>query len=130
MRKIALWAVPLLLLAQSSSAPVSSYKIVHTYPHDPEAFTQGLLFDDGFLYEGTGMNGQSSVRKVELSTGRVLQKVDLPYAYFGEGLTLWKDKLIELTWQSKIGFVYDRATFKLVRSVHLQSRRLGNRPGR
>jgi glutaminyl-peptide cyclotransferase len=90
----------------------SGYKIVHTYPHDPGAFTQGLVFDGGYLYEGTGMVGESSVRKVELSTGKVLQKIDLPAPYFGEGIVLWKDKLIELTWQSKIGFVYDRATFK------------------
>lgn len=106
----------LLLLGQSWSAPVAGYKIVHTYPHDPGAFTQGLVYQDGFLYEGTGMNGESSIRKVDLSSGKVLQKVDLPRNYFGEGIVLWKDKLIELTWQTKIGFVYDRATFKLLRS--------------
>lgn len=116
MRKLAIWIVPLLLLAQSSSAPVTGYKVIHSYPHDPDAFTQGLVYADGFLYEGTGMFGQSSIRKVDLTTGRVLQKVDLPNAYFGEGIVLWKDKLIELTWQSKIGFVYDRATFKQVGS--------------
>ena len=116
MKKISLWIVPLLLLAQSASAPVSSYKLVHTYPHDPDAFTQGLVYADGFLYEGTGMFGHSSVRKVDLTTGRILQKINLPEAYFGEGIVLWKDKLIELTWQSKIGFVYDRATFKQLSS--------------
>jgi glutamine cyclotransferase len=117
MRKLAFATVPFvfLLLAQPT-APVSGYKVIHTFPHDPDAFTQGLLYYDGFLYEGTGMNGHSSVRKVELSTGNVLQKVDLPYAYFGEGITLWKDKLIELTWQSKIGFIYDRATLKQIGS--------------
>jgi glutamine cyclotransferase len=94
----------------------SGYKIVHTYPHDPGAFTQGLVFYDGYLYEGTGMIGESSIRKVELTTGKVVQKVDLPPPYFGEGIVLWKDKLIELTWQSKIGFVYDRATFKQLRT--------------
>jgi glutamine cyclotransferase len=94
----------------------SGYKIVHTYPHDPGAFTQGLVFSDGYLYEGTGMVGESSVRKVELSSGKVVQKIDLPAPYFGEGIVLWKDKLIELTWQSKIGFVYDRATFKQLRT--------------
>lgn len=102
-----------LLLAQT---PVSSYRVIHTYPHDPDAFTQGFVYADGYLYEGTGMNGRSSVRKVELSTGRVLQQVNLPPAYFGEGIVLWKDKLIELTWRSKIGFVYDRATFKQLSS--------------
>jgi glutaminyl-peptide cyclotransferase len=94
----------------------SGYKIVHTYPHDPGAFTQGLVFYDGYLYEGTGMEGESSVRKVELSSGKVVQKIDLPRPYFGEGIVLWKDKLIELTWTTKIGFVYDRATFKQLRT--------------
>ncbi len=102
----------LLLLGQSRSTPVSGYKVVHIYPHDPGAFTQGLVFSDGYLYEGTGMVGESSVRKVELNSGKVVQKIDVPPPYFGEGIVLWKDKLIELTWQTKIGFVYDRATFK------------------
>lgn len=94
----------------------AGYTVVHTYPHDPDAFTQGLIFDNGFLYEGTGLDGRSSLRKVELSTGKVLQRLDLPHGYFGEGIVLWKDKLIQLTWQSKIGFVYDRATFKQLRT--------------
>jgi glutaminyl-peptide cyclotransferase len=111
-RALRIVSLLLLLLSQAPSAPVAGYKLIHTYPHDPDAFTQGLLYYDGDLYEGTGMNGQSSVRRVQLSTGQVLQKVDLPYDYFGEGITLWKDKLIEMTWQSKIGFVYDRATLK------------------
>jgi glutamine cyclotransferase len=113
MKKLVLAIVPFLFLLQAQPpTPVSGYKVIHTFPHDPDAFTQGLLYYDGFLYEGTGLNGHSSVRKVELTTGRVLQKIDLPSAYFGEGLALWKDKLIELTWQSKIGFVYDRETLK------------------
>jgi glutamine cyclotransferase len=109
MKKLALIAVSFLTLLFGSG-----YTIVHTYPHDREAFTQGLLYYDGFLYEATGLEGKSSLRKVELTTGKVLQRVDLPSAYFGEGLALWKDKLIQLTWKSKIGFVYDRATFRLV----------------
>jgi glutamine cyclotransferase len=118
MRKRALLLAPLLLvlLGQSRSTPVSGYKIVHTYPHDPGAFTQGLVYYDGYLYEGTGMHGESSVRKVELITGKVLQKIDLPRSYFGEGIVLWKDKLIELTWQTRIGFVYDRATLNQLRT--------------
>lgn len=118
MKKRMLLPLPFLflLLGQSRSAPASHYKIVHTYPHDPGAFTQGLAYYDGFLYEGTGMNGESSIRKVDLNTGKVLQKVDLLPSYFGEGIVLWKDKLIELTWQTKIGFVYDRITFKLLRT--------------
>ena len=94
----------------------AGYKIIQTYPHDPQAYTQGLVYADGFLYEGTGQDGHSSLRKVELSTGKVVQRVDLPGAYFGEGIVLWKDKIIQLTWQSKIGFVYDRATFRQLRS--------------
>jgi len=107
MKKVALLAVAFLFLLQGAG-----YKIVHTYPHDPQAYTQGLIYHEGFLYESTGLFGKSSLRKVELTTGKVLQRIDLPEAYFGEGIVLWKDKLIQLTWQSKIGFVYDRATFK------------------
>jgi len=113
MKKLTLF--PILFLGLLSG---SGYKIVHTYPHDRDAYTQGLLYHDGFLYEGTGMVGRSSLRKVELTTGRVLQRVDLPSPYFGEGLVLWKDKLIQLTWQSKIGFVYDLATFKQLRAFN------------
>ena len=111
MKKLILFTVPFLALLLGSVS-----KIVRTYPHDPEAFTQGLLYADGFLYEATGLEGKSSLRKVELTTGKVLQRVDLPGAYFGEGLALWKDKLIQLTWKSKIGFVYDRATFRQLRT--------------
>jgi glutamine cyclotransferase len=91
--------------------PVAGYQIVRVYPHDPKAFTQGLQYVDGFLYEGTGQIGQSSIRKVELETGKVLQKRDVPAPHFGEGITVWKDTLIELTWQTQVAFVYDRATF-------------------
>jgi glutamine cyclotransferase len=112
MKKLAWVVAPFLFLLLGQSG----YKIVHTYPHDPGAFTQGLVFYEGYLYEGTGMVGESSVRKVDLSTGKVVQKVDLPAPYFGEGIVLWKDKLIELTWQTKIGFVYDRATLKQLRT--------------
>src|ERR1700720_3612071 len=91
--------------------PVFGYTIRHVYPHDPGAFTQGLQYLDGVLYEGTGLNGRSSIRKVKLETGEVLQKRDLPAAYFGEGIVVWHKQLIELTWQSQIAFVYDRDTF-------------------
>ena len=89
-------------------------RIVNKYPHDPDAFTQGLVYHDGFLYEGTGIDGKSSVRKVELTTGKVVDKKNLPSGYFGEGIVIWKDKLIQLTWRSRIGFVYDRATFRQI----------------
>ncbi len=103
-------------LAVSHSTSVQSYRIVHTYPHDSSAFTQGLVYVDGMLYEGTGLPGRSSIRMVDLTTGRVLQKYDLPAQYFGEGLTDWGNNLIELTWQSHIGFVYDRFSFRLLRT--------------
>lgn len=87
------------------------YTVVNSYPHDPGAFTQGLIFRDGFLFESTGRNGQSSVRKLRLETGEVLQKRDVDQRYFAEGLTDWNDRLVQLTWQTNIGFVYDLATF-------------------
>jgi glutamine cyclotransferase len=107
-----------ILLAVALLCPLlgAGYTIVHTYPHDPDAFTQGLVYDNGYLYEGTGLDGRSSLRKVELSTGKVLQHIELPAGYFGEGIVLWKDKVIQLTWKSKIGFVYDRDTFRQLRT--------------
>ena len=91
-----------------------SYRIVNTYPHDPEAFTQGLVFADDILYEGTGLRGQSSLRKVDLVSGNILQIRNLPPRYFGEGITVFGNKVIQLTWQAKIGFVYDKKTFQLL----------------
>ena len=89
------------------------------------AFTQGLLYLDGVLYEGTGMEEQSSIRKVKLETGEVLQKRDVPGQYFGEGIIVWKDRLLELTWKAEKGFIYDLATFTPERRVPLPRRRLG-----
>ena len=99
-------------LASVQAAPVYGYRIVHIYPHDPGAFTEGLFYQDGFLYESTGLEGQSGVRKVKLETGEVLQQRPLDARYFGEGIVSWKGKLVELTWQSQIGFVYDLKTFE------------------
>jgi len=97
----------------ADSAPeIYTYKIVNTYPHDKGAYTQGLELYNGFLYEGTGRKGSSSIRKVELKTGKVLQQQDLDAQYFGEGITIFNNKLYQLTWQSGIGFVYDLETFK------------------
>jgi glutamine cyclotransferase len=93
-----------------------SYQVVRSYPHDREAFTQGLVYADGVLYEGTGLHGRSSLRKVELLTGRVLQEVRLASAHFGEGITLFGDRIIQVTWQSRLGFVYDKASFNLLRT--------------
>jgi glutaminyl-peptide cyclotransferase len=100
--------------------PVYGYEIVKTYPHDPKAFSQGLLFHDGFLYESTGQEGQSSVRKVEIETGKVLQKFDLPGDNFGEGLALHDNQLFQITWRNHIGRVYDIKDFKLVREFSYQ----------
>ncbi len=94
--------------------PVYGYKIINAYPHDRNAFTQGLIFDDGFLYEGTGICGESTLRKVELETGGVLKAYHLPAKFFGEGVTLREDKIIQLTWRSGVGFVYDKDSFLLL----------------
>ena len=91
---------------------VCNYKVVATYPHDPKAFTQGLIYDRGDLYESTGLNGQSTIRKVDLETGEVLEVNSLADRYFGEGATIWQDRLIQLTWVSKTGFVYDKETLE------------------
>ena len=100
---------------QGSSVPVFGYKVIKVYPHDPEAYTQGLVFHQGVLYEGTGLLGKSSLRKVDPETGRILKLVPLPDQLFGEGITLWEDKIIQLTWRSGIGLVYDRERFRLLK---------------
>jgi glutaminyl-peptide cyclotransferase len=97
--------------SQAGAIPEYSYQVVHTYHHDPDAFTQGLLFLDGVLYEGTGLEGESSIRKVKLETGEVLQKRDVPEQYFGEGIVNWKDRLLEITWKAQTGFIYDLSSF-------------------
>jgi glutaminyl-peptide cyclotransferase len=101
---------------RAAQAPVYGYTVVNTYPHDPEAFTQGLIFRDGVLYESTGRNGTSSVRRVALETGEVLQRYDVDARYFAEGLTDWGSRLIQLTYTTKVGFVYDLKTFALQRT--------------
>jgi glutamine cyclotransferase len=99
-----------------SRVPVSRYVITHVYPHDPRAFTQGLEYRDGALFEGTGLNGRSTLRKVEIATGRVLQQAPIPADYFGEGITTWGQTILQLTWQSEVGFVYDRTTLRQLRT--------------
>ena len=91
--------------------PNYGYEVVRSYPHDRGAFTQGLFIRDGFFYEGTGMNGQSGIRKVRIETGEVLQARPLAPEYFGEGIVEWKGSIVQLTWQHGIGFVYDAETF-------------------
>ena len=92
----------------ANAPPVNyGYQVVHILPHDPGAFTQGLIFAGGFLYESTGQEGRSSLRHVELQTGKVLKKVDVPEPFFAEGITLLNGKIYQLTWQHGIGFIYD-----------------------
>lgn len=95
--------------------------IVKTYPHDPEAFTQGLVFSEGYLYESTGLYGKSSLRKVDLETGAVLKMQTLAKDVFGEGLTLWQDRLIQLTWRSGRALVYDLASLERVGEFHYRT---------
>jgi glutaminyl-peptide cyclotransferase len=95
-----------------AAVPVYGYEIIHTYPHDPGAFTEGLFYLNGFLYESTGLEGHSSIRKVRLETGEVLQRYDVPAQYFGEGIVNWQNRLISLTWRSHVGFVHDLKSFK------------------
>jgi glutamine cyclotransferase len=104
--------------AARAELPVQGYDIVHVYPHDERAFTEGLFYLNGFLYESTGLEGQSSIRKVNLETGQVLKQRPLSSKYFGEGIVAWKGKLVELTWRSEIGFTYDLTTFAPRSSFH------------
>ncbi|MEZ4635920.1 MAG: glutaminyl-peptide cyclotransferase [Caldilineaceae bacterium] len=94
--------------------PVYGYNVIAQYPHDPNAFTQGLILVDGVLYEGTGRRGQSTLRRADLETGEVLQGVRLPDQYFGEGITLFNNRIYQLTWTSGTGFILDPQTFELI----------------
>lgn len=98
-----------------TAPPVYGYQIVKTYPHDPSAFTQGLVYDQGVLYEGTGLYGQSTLRMVELETGRIIKMRPLAPQYFGEGIALWQERIVQLTWREQKGFVYDKASFDSLR---------------
>jgi len=103
-----------------ASRLTDGYQVIHIYPHDSQAFTQGLIYLDGHLYESTGLEGRSSIRMVDLSTGQVLQKYDLQPEYFGEGLTDWGSSLIQLTWKTHTGIVFDRFSFSPVRTFRYE----------
>ncbi len=107
-------------LSWGQGIPVYGYEVHNSYPHDPKAFTQGLFYLDGFLFESTGMVGESTIRKVEPSTGRVIQSKPLPGQRFGEGIALWKDQVYMLTWKSQVGFVWDLETFEVDRRFNYQ----------
>jgi glutamine cyclotransferase len=102
----------------SSDAIIYTYNVVNTYPHDRTAFTQGLVFEDGVLYEGTGQYGHSTLRRVELETGDILQIRELSDQFFGEGIAIYGDEIIQLTWQSNVGFVYDKNSFELLQQFN------------
>ncbi|HUK84786.1 MAG TPA: glutaminyl-peptide cyclotransferase [Candidatus Acidoferrum sp.] len=111
----------ILVFLNSNNSPVNppatpryTYSVVNTYPHDTNAFTEGLVYADGFLYESTGLNGASSLRRVDLATGSVQQQVILPSQYFGEGITIVNNTIFQLTWQSNIGFIYNKTTFAVL----------------
>jgi len=107
----------LLTLQQPVAVPASyGFRVVKSYPHDTAAFTQGLEYRDGFLYEGTGLAGRSSLRKVRLDTGQVVQKFDVPQPFFGEGITVFNQQIFQLTYTTQTGFVYDKSSFKLLKS--------------
>jgi glutaminyl-peptide cyclotransferase len=101
--------------------PRLDYSIINTFEHDCGAFTQGLAFSEGELFESTGLYGKSTLRRVDLASGKVLQVHKLPVEYFGEGITVFRDTIIQLTWQNHRGFVYDRNSFKILRSFHYQT---------
>ncbi len=101
-----------------AAVPIYGVEVVHTYPHDASAFTEGLFYLNGYLYESTGLTGHSTIRKVRLETGEVLRKIDIPAQYFGEGIVNWRGRLISLTWTSQVGFVFDLETFALQRQFH------------
>ena len=118
-RKPAFPVVAILCFSLSAAAfaqQTDTYRVVHTYPHDQAAFTQGLIYLDGHLYESTGLKGQSSLREEDLDTGKILAFHDVASQYFAEGLAAWGKTLIQLTWQSHVAFVYDRASFHLLRT--------------
>jgi glutamine cyclotransferase len=108
---IVLWFLVEPAASCSAQTPVCSYNVVNTYPHDDGAYTQGLLYDGGELLESTGLYGESSLRRVAIETGTVLQIVNLDPSYFGEGLSLWEDRLIQLTWREHTALLWDALSF-------------------
>ena len=104
--------------ANTWRVPHYRFRVIHEYPHDTSAYTEGLTYYGGFLYEGTGIEGRSGFRKVDMETGKILRKKDIESEYYGEGLTVFGGSIFELTWQSHVGFVYDANTFELVRKFN------------
>jgi glutamine cyclotransferase len=110
-----LWAQGEVVLGPTTvETPIYYYKIIRSYPHDRQAFTQGLVYSDGVFYEGTGLYGRSSLRKIDLASGRVLKMIKLDPSYFGEGITVIGNRIVQVTWRSHMGFVYDKKSFRLL----------------
>jgi glutamine cyclotransferase len=114
---LALCLLSLGIATLATAQPTDSYQVIHSYPHDAQAFTQGLVYVDGHLYESTGLKGQSSLRMEDLETGKIDQFQQVPEKYFAEGLTNWGSTLIQLTWESHVAMVYDRFSFRLLRTL-------------
>ncbi len=112
-----LWLVVVVAAGALPCPAADTYRVVHSYPHDATAFTQGLVYADGHLYESTGLNGHSTLRMVDLETGRVLQELAVPSQHFAEGLATWGSTLVQLTWQTHTAFVYDRFSFRQLRTL-------------
>lgn len=102
-------------------AAIYTYGVINVYPHDKEAFTQGLVFDGEFIYEGTGLYGRSSIRKIRLETGEIIQQYDISSEYFGEGITIYQDKIFQITWKSHQGFVYNKSNLKPLDSFEIKT---------
>jgi glutamine cyclotransferase len=119
-KSLALSLLVLVARAASASVPIYDVDVVHIYPHDVSAYTEGLFYLNGFLYESTGMEQHSTIRKVRIDTGVVVQKIDVPAQYFGEGIVNWGRHLVSLTWKSHVGFVYDLASLKVQREFHYE----------
>jgi glutamine cyclotransferase len=116
-RILAVLLIPALAMGALQCRAADTYRVVHAYPHDPHAFTQGLVYADGHLYESTGLKGHSSLRMVDVESGRVLQELPVPSQYFAEGLAAWGSSLVQLTWQEHTAFVYDRFSFRELRTL-------------
>lgn len=109
---IAIFAVLSNGSSENGPVVVQTFEVVNSYPHDPNAYCQGLAYEDGHLYEGTGQFGASSLRRVDLKTGGVLRQIPLDRKYFGEGITVWQDQIVQITWKGRVGIVYDKSSFK------------------
>jgi glutamine cyclotransferase len=110
------------VIVYSDNIPqIHGFRVINTYPHDREAFTQGLFYDNGLLYEGTGQETGSSLREVELETGKILRQHNLDPSLFGEGITLYKDRIFQVTWTNKVGFIYNKSDFRLLNRIYYQT---------